>query len=93
MAEKLNLIPKKKICQNCRVACQTDVEQVETKSNYDKDEFVDGSYLRDNLNISICTLGYSPLKHVNERDRVSYGKRKLDQVNTVGIQWFFSFEH
>ena len=93
MAERLNLIPGKKICRNCRVACQTDVKQVEAKSNYDNDEFVPGSYLRDTLNISIGTLRCSPLKHVNERDRISYGKRNLDQVNTVVIQWFFSSEH
>ena len=35
------------------------------------------------MNISIATLGCSPLQHVSERDRVSYGKRKLDQVYTV----------
>ena len=93
MAERLNLIPGKKICRNCRVACQRDVEQVETESNYHNDEFVHGSYLKDTLNISIGTLGCSPLKHVNERDRISYGKRNLDQVNTVVIQWFFSSEH
>ena len=73
----------KKICQNCRFACQTDGEQVETTSDDNNDEFIDDSYLRDTLNISIGTLGCSPLKHVSKRDRVSYGKRKLDQVYTV----------
>ena len=84
MAEKLNLIPGKKICRNCRV---------ETKSDDDNDEFVDESYLRDTLNISIGTLGCLPLKYVSERDRVSYGKRKLNQVYTVVKEIFFSFEH
>ena len=55
MAEKLNLIPGKKICRNCRVACQTDVEQVETKSDDDNDEFVDDSFLE--------TLWMSALAH------------------------------
>ena len=90
MAEKLHLIPGKKICQNCRVACETDVEQAETKSDDDNDEFFDYSYLRDTLNINISTLGCSPLKHVSERDRVSYGKRKLDQVYTV-VEDFLQF--
>ena len=34
-------MPGKKICQNCRVACQTDVKQAETKSNDDNSEFAD----------------------------------------------------
>ena len=41
MTEKANLMPGKKICQNCRVACQTDVKQAETKSNDDNSEFAD----------------------------------------------------
>ena len=41
------------------------------------------SLMRDTLNMSIGTLGYLPLKHVIERDRVCYGKRKSDQVYTV----------
>ena len=41
MTEKANLIPGTKICQNCRVACQTDVKQAETKSNDDNSEFAD----------------------------------------------------
>ena len=79
----------KKICQNCRFACQTDGEQVETMSDDNNDEFIDDSYLRDTLNISIGTLGCSLLKHVSKRSRVSYGKRKLDQVYTV-VKYRFS---
>ena len=53
MTEKLSLIPGKKICQNCRVACQTDGEQVKTNPDDDNNEFIDDSYLRDTLSISI----------------------------------------
>ena len=35
------------------------------------------------MNISIGTPRCLPLKHVRERDRVSHGKEKLDQVYTV----------
>ena len=62
---------------------RADVEQVETKSDDDNDKFVDDFYLRDTLDISIGTPRCSTLKHVSERDSVSYGKRKLDQVYTV----------
>ena len=74
-ATKMGLIPGQKLCRSCR----TKYEQPLTDSFRDDD--IDMTYLpptQETANLDV--LGISPLKSVSMRDRVGYGKRKLNEA-------------
>ena len=49
------------------------------EANNDSD-FQDTSLQQERLSMSVAGLGCSPLKFLSNRDKVGYGKRKLEQV-------------
>ena len=77
MARTYSLVPGEKLCSNCRISL-TKPEEPE-KANIDLD-FKDTSLERERLNVSVAGFGCSPFKFVRNRDKVGYGKRKLEQV-------------
>ena len=73
----LSLVPGKKLFLNCQITL-TKLEKPEEASN--DSNFQDISLKRERLNMSVAGFGCSLLKFVSNRDKVGYGKRKLEQV-------------
>ncbi|XP_065657343.1 uncharacterized protein LOC136082333 [Hydra vulgaris] len=73
------LIPGQKICTSCRkvLNCKHNTKENELQ---EKEIYVDNHTLKEDLNSSIASFGCSPLKLVSKKDRVAYGKRKIDSV-------------
>ncbi|XP_065669184.1 uncharacterized protein LOC136088691 [Hydra vulgaris] len=78
-AKDFGLIPGQKICTSCRkvLNCKHNTKENELQ---EKEIYVDNHTLKEDLNSSIASFGCSPLKLVSKKDRVAYGKRKIDSV-------------
>jgi len=77
IAKQLRIKPGQKLCTMCRKKLHENTEQ-DLSSDEDFDE--PSCMVSEKLNKSIAELGCTPIKSVSERDRVSYGKRKVKQV-------------
>ena len=85
-AREKKLIPGKKLCTSCRKLLYSDAKTLDEGNELIEvtdPEFSDNSFVKEQLDSSLLTLGCSPVKLVSQRDRVSYGKRKLSEVNQV----------
>nr|XP_047145432.1 uncharacterized protein LOC124818498 [Hydra vulgaris] len=78
-AKDFGLVPGQKICTSCRkvLNCKHNTKENEVQ---EKEIYVDNHTLKEDLNSSIASFGCSPLKLVSKKDRVAYGKRKIDSV-------------
>ena len=79
MSQSFGLIPGKKLCRNCRKKfIEVDNnENDEVEKDY---QFEDEYIHKENFNTSVEILGCSPIKSVSARDKVGYGKRKLQEI-------------
>ena len=93
IAENFSLIPGQKLCRRCRGSlydlCLPEDEEVLTPED-NSDDFKDPVIAKEQLNRSVEVLGCSPIKCVSERDKLNYGKRKLDEVCTAVKEKFGS---
>ncbi|XP_065649250.1 uncharacterized protein LOC136078140 [Hydra vulgaris] len=78
-AKDFGLIPGQKICTSCRkvLNCKHNTKENELQ---EKEIYVDNHTLKEDLHSSIASFGCSPLKLVSKKDRVAYGKHKIDSV-------------
>ncbi|XP_065680680.1 uncharacterized protein LOC136094636 [Hydra vulgaris] len=78
-AKDFGLIPGQKICTSCRkvLNCKHNTKENELQA---KEIYVDNHTLKEDFNLSIASFGCSPLKFVSKKDRVAYGKPKIDNV-------------
>ena len=79
-AEKFGLKPGQKLCQKCERKCE---EKLQPSSEASAEEFEDAGLTRDTLNESVQFMGVSPLKPVSQRDKPTYGKRKVKDIETA----------
>ena len=81
-AERFNLVPGKKLCPQCCISLSKNKEE-----NYEPMEcstdsvYQDDEAMKDQLNTNLTSLGCSTIKFVASTKQLSYGKRKLQDVN------------
>ena len=77
-AEQFSLVPGKKLCPQCYINLYKNKEQ-----NYEPMDSVyqDDEAMKDQLNTSLTSLGCSPIKFAASTKQLSYGKRKIQEVN------------
>ena len=77
-AEQFSLVPGKKLCPQCCISLYKNKEE-----NYEPmgSVYQDDETMKDQLNTSLTSLGCSPIKFVASNKRLTYGKRKLQEVN------------
>ena len=77
-AEQLSLVPGEKLCPQCRINLYKNKEE-----NYEPMDSVyqDDEAMKDQLNTSLTSLGCSPIKFAASTKQLSYGKRKIQEVN------------
>ena len=81
-AEQFNLVLGKKLCCQCRTSLYKNKEKNYEPMDCSTDSVCqDDEAMKDQLNTSLTSLGCSPIKFVASTNQLSYGKRKLQDVN------------
>ena len=73
--------PGQKVYHKCEKKCQENPDK--STESFEVDEYEDATISKDFFNESAQLLGVSPLKSVIKRDKPSYGKRKLMDIETA----------
>lgn len=82
-AKELNLKPGQKLCPTCYVKHK---QHDYISSSADTDEFEPLTTAQQSLDTSSSVLGLSPIKPVSQRDKLGYGKRKIQDIQTAAKQ-------
>ena len=77
MTETLKKRPGQKLCSSCHTK---KAEKKREAEEYNNKEYLPRPNPKKALNQSVEILGCSPLRSVSQRDKISYGKRKVSQV-------------
>ena len=83
MAQTLKKRPGQKLCSSCHTK---KAEKKREAEEYNNKEYLPRPNPKKALNQSVEILGCSPLRSVSQRDKISYGKRKVSQVYAASAE-------
>ena len=83
MARTLKKRPGQKLCSSCRTK---KAEKKREAEEYNNKEYLPGPNPKKALSQTVEILGCSPLRSVSQRDKISYGKRKVSQVYAASAE-------
>lgn len=83
-AKKFDLKPSQKLCQKCEKICQGNLKSSQEESSaeeYENPAWSSTEAYKDLvLEMDTMLLGISPFKPVSDRDKPTYGKRKVKDI-------------
>ena len=87
LARTLKKKPDQKLCSSCpKKKTEKNKEVSEAEENNDDKEYLPSPNPETTLNQTVEILQCSPLKSVSQRDKISYGKRKVSQLYAASAE-------